>query len=137
VNIDLSTDSPPEPENTLKLAQAFAAIARTLNHHTRHHEALEYPGDADLVIRELSSAAGRLPQLLSQVGAWLEREQAAGRIAVTSAAGNSHLPAAMSARLRLERAAQVAWELQQALDYAAAETCGLAAAPAGEGDGDE
>ena len=127
MNIDLSTDAAPSPERTLQLAETMAGIVRTLNHATRHHEALKYPSDADRLIRELSLAASRLPQLLGQVSAWLEAEQAAGRIVM--AAGSrypSSVLAAEVARMRLEQAQAHARVLQQALDAAASVTSDMA-----------
>ena len=128
MNIDLSTDAPPSPERTLKLAGMLAEIVRTLNHQTRHHEALEFPSEADRLIRELSSAASRLPQLLGQIGAWLDRERVAGRIEVPAGefAGDARL-AAVTAGVRLEMASAIAAALQEALDDVARVTCNLAA----------
>ena len=105
-----------------------------MNHATRHREALEYPSDVDRVVRELSSAAARLPQLLSQVGAWLEHEDAE-RIAVPSGEyqGNPLLAVA-TARIRLDMASAIAAALQEALDDAARVTCDLAAVEAEEDD---
>jgi len=134
MDIDLSTAAPPSPGRTLKLAEAFAEIVRVLNHATMHHEALQYPSEADRLIREISSAASRLPQLLGQVGAWLEREDAAERITVPSGdyQGNPLLAVA-TARLRLDAASAVAAQLQEALDSAASVTCNLGATETGEG----
>ena len=131
----LSTDSPPSPERTKKLAETFAECVRVMNHATRHREALEYPSDVDRVVRELSSAASRLPQLLSQIGAWLAQEDAAERIAVPSGEyqGNPLLAVA-TARLRLDMASAIAAALQEALDDAARVTCDLAAVEAEEDD---
>ncbi len=136
MDIDLSTDTAPSPERTIKLAEMIAEAVRVLNHQTRHHEALRYPSEADRLIRELSSAAGRLPQLLGQVGAWLKREDADGRIEVPYGEyqGNPLLAVAM-ARLRLDAASAAATALQEALDSAASVTCDLGAG--GEGGRDE
>jgi hypothetical protein len=124
VTLDLNTGTPPSPERTRQLAETFAELARVMNHTTMHHEALAEPSDADRVVRELSSAAGRLPQLLGQIGAWLELEQDAGRI--QAARGEDTVMAVIAARLRLERAGQIAAELQETLDDAASVTSTLA-----------
>jgi len=133
MDIDLSTGAPPSPERTLKLAETFAESVRVLNHTTMHHEALGEPSEADRLIREVSSAVSRLPQLLGQVSAWLEREDAAEGIAVPSGEyqGNPLLAVA-TARLRLDRAQEIAHDLAEALDFAASVTSGLAAAETGE-----
>ena len=137
VSVALNIGIAPHPEYTLEVAGAIAEGVRLLNHHTRDHAALQYPAEVDRLIRELSSAAGRLPQLLAQVGAWLEREDAAERVAVPSGEyqGNPLLAVA-TARLRLDRAQEIARDLAEALDFAASVTSGLAAAETGEDDAD-
>ena len=133
MNIDLSTGAPPSPERTLQLAETLAEIVRVLNHQTMHHEALQYPAEADRVVRELLSAAERLPQLLGQVAGWLEAEQAAGRILPVAGDYAGRPDAAVAAaRLRLDMAAAAASVLRQELGNVAALTTNLAAAETGE-----
>jgi hypothetical protein len=128
VNLDLNPDAPPSPERTLQLAEALPEIVRWLNHQTRHHEALSDPSDADRVLRELATAAARLPQLLGQVTSWLHAEVYAGRVEMAS---GSRFPNAGLAedvvRLKLEAAAADAGRLQKALDAAASVTSDMAA----------
>ena len=128
MNLDLSTDAPPSPERTLQLAETIAEAVRVLGHATRHHEALRWPSDADRLIRELSLAVSRLPQLLEQVSGWLEAEAAAGRIEMDAGqwAGRPGL-AAEVARMKLEQAQAHARMLEQALDAAASVTSGMGA----------
>ena len=133
-DIDLSTSTPPSPARTLKLAGTLAEVVRCLNHATRDHEALEYPAEAHRLVGELSSAAERTPQLLSQVGGWLEREQAAGRIGTDD--GTWHAAKVTAARVRLDRAAQIAAELHEALDFAASAICHLTAVREDDDDDD-
>lgn len=137
-SVAINIGGPRDPQYVLELAEAFAEIVRALNHITRDHEALLYPSEADRLIREVSSAASRLPQLLGQVGAWLEQERAAGRIEVPSGefAGDARL-AVVTAGVRLEMASAIAAALQEALDDAARVTCGLAAPETGEGGTDD
>lgn len=134
MNIDLSTDTAPSPERTLQLAEAFAEIPRTLNHLTRHHEALRYPVDADRLLRELATAAARLPQLLGQVSRWLQQEQEAGRIEVTDGQ-YAGLPAraVATAAIRLDEAEAYAQNLQVVLGMAAEITSTMAAREGGSG----
>jgi hypothetical protein len=127
VNIDLSTSAPPSPERTRHLAETMAEIMRVLNHQTLHHEAFGEPADVDRLIREVSSAVSRIPQLIHQAGAWLKREQDEGRIEV--AAGTSYasaLAAVRSAVLRLGAADPAAEDLAEVLTHAASVTTDLA-----------
>jgi hypothetical protein len=128
VNLDLDPDAAPSPERTLQLAEALPEIVRTLNHQTRHHEALRDPSDADRLLREISTAAGRLPQLLEQATRWLEKEQEAGRIEMTGRRYPGSDLAVNVARLHLEMAAGDARHLQNSVDAALSVTCEMAAA---------
>jgi hypothetical protein len=132
VNIDLSTDAAPSPERTLQLAETFAQIARTLNHQTRHHEALKFPHEADRLIREISTAAGRLPQLLGQVSAWVNTEYEEGRVRLADAADPEAARAVLSVSSRLDSASQYAGLLEQMLQRAASETSTMTVAGNGE-----
>ena len=135
--VALNIGGPRDPRYVLEVAEAFAECIRVLNHLTRDHAALEYPAEADTLIRYLSRAAAMLPQLLGQVGAWLEQEDAAGRITVPAGEyrGNPLLAVA-SARLRLDMAVGAAAALRMELDNAAAVTTDLAGVPDGEEDDD-
>lgn len=135
MDIDLSADAAPSPEHTVQLAETFAEIVRTLNHQTRHHEALRYPHEADRVLREVSCAVSRLDQLLAQSGGWLEAERAAGRIEVTGGpyAGKPGT-AVIAARVSLDEARAQLTEAVTALEAAASVTSCMAAR---EGDSDE
>lgn len=127
MDIDLSTDAPASPARTRQLAEAFAEIARVLNHTTMHREALEVPSDADGVLRDAASAAARLPQLCSQVARWVAAEDAAGRIGVPSGewAGRPHT-AVTALQVRLDAARASAASLCADLEYAAQVTSDLA-----------
>jgi hypothetical protein len=127
MEIDLSTGAPPAPERTRQLAETFAEIVRVMNHATMDHAALGSPADADRVLREIASAASRLPQLLDQMARWLGREDDAERITVPSGEyrGNPLLAVA-TARALLEDASATAARLGEELEYAARVTSGLA-----------
>lgn len=128
MNIDLSTSAPPSPERTRQLAETLAEIMRVLNHQTRHPESIGEPSDVDRVVREMSSAASRLPQLLRQLAARLESAQSAGRImAVGGDYAGRPDAAVMAERVRLDVAGGAALVLAEELDHAAAITCDLAA----------
>jgi hypothetical protein len=88
VNIDLSTDTPASPVRTLQLAEAFAEIARVLNHTTADHAAFGVPANADRVLWEYITAVERMPQFLSQLARWVALEDGAGRVA--SPSGDPH-----------------------------------------------
>lgn len=66
MTVTIDIDGPREPEYVLELAEAFAEAVRALNHLTMSRESIVYPNQADHLIRCLSSAASRLPQLLEQ-----------------------------------------------------------------------
>jgi len=133
----LNIDAPPSSDYVLEVAEAVAEGVRTLNHQTRHHEALEYPSQADMLIRELSSAVSRLPQLLDQAAAWVEEEAAAGRILVPSGEWEG-VPgvAAVAVRLRADYARGLAEGLAEALSSLASVTCQLGTVETGEDDTD-
>ncbi len=127
VVITLNTDGPREPGYVLEVAEGLAESVRVLNHLTRDHAALEYPSEADRLIRELSSAAARLPQLLEQVARWLADEDAAGRIEVPSGEWAGLPGTAVTAlQVRLDAARAAAMALSADLDHAAHVTAALA-----------
>lgn len=132
MDIDLSTDAPPDPERTLKLAEALPEIVRYLNHQTMDHAALSGPADAERLFRALSVMARRLPQLLTQTARWIGAEQAAGRIAVRSGdyAGRPS-DAAWALRVRRDGAIVRAEDLGEALESMAEATSGMAGVEAG------
>ena len=135
MDIDLSTDTPPSPEHTLRLAETFAEAARRLNHQTMHHEALVLPSEAHRLIGEIATAVSRLPQLLEQQSRWLERERQAGGLAVAYGpfAGNPDL-AVVRARLSLDEARTSLYEAVTALEAAASVTAALTAREDGHDD---
>jgi len=94
VDIDLSTGAPASPERTRQLAEAFAELARVLNHATMDRAAFGVPSDIDRVLWEVEAAVSRLPQLLSQLTRWVAAEDAAGRVAVAGGEEQSGHPAA-------------------------------------------
>ena len=82
INVVLNPGAAVDHLYVLEVAEALAEAVRVLNHQTLHG-ALESPEDADVVVSALATMAHRLPQLLDQVGRWLEAEEAAGRLEVT------------------------------------------------------
>lgn len=128
MELDLSTGTPSSPERTLQLAEAMAEIVRTLNHQTRHHEALRYPSDADRLLREIETAAMRLPQLLDQIGSWVVTEVDAARIEITDGEWEGNLGGAVTAlRIRLDTARGDAEALSADLKRAASVTSTMGA----------
>lgn len=125
-SVALNIDAPPSPDYVLELAASIAEAVRVLNHQTRHHEALEFPSEADRIIREISSAASRLPQLLQQVSRWLNDEYADGRIRMTGGEFPQSVLAVMAVEARLEKAAEHAGALAEALTSAASVTSNMA-----------
>ena len=123
VVITLNTDGPREPGYVLEVAEGLAESVRVLCTLTRDHAALEYPSEADRLIREVSSAVHRLDQLLAQAGGWLEQERREGRIGVTGGpfTGEPGL-AAVRARLSLDEARACLTPAVTALEAAASVT---------------
>lgn len=81
--ITLDTGAPPDPAYLRQVAEALAECARVLAHLTAHREAIAAPGDADGLLRDISAACARLPQVVRQVREHLAREAAADRLEVT------------------------------------------------------
>ena len=136
--ITITTSAPADPATVTEYGDALPELVRALNHIPRHHEASDYPSDADRLIRNVAQAVGRLPQLLGQVDAWLAQEGAAGRITIPhSGHDGAPLAAVAAARVRLGAAGAAAIALQEALDSAASVTCDLEGTETGEDSGGE
>jgi hypothetical protein len=133
VEIKPGAGVPPSPERTLKLAEGFAEIARALNHATLDHAALRCPQDADQLLRDISAALSRVPQLLGQVADWLDAEYEEDRITVTGGEFPVRAVAVLAVRARLEEAAGHAGAAGITVGRAADVTGHMAA---GEEDGD-
>jgi len=67
-------------DDTITLARTAAEAIRGLNHATGCDAGLGQPAVAYDVLGALSLAASRLPQLIGQITAWLDRALAAGRL---------------------------------------------------------
>ena len=132
--LSITTAAPADPATVTEYGDALPELVRALAHITRHREALDYPADADRLIRNVARAASMLPQLLDQVARWLADEDAAGQVEM---AAGSRYPssslAAVVARMHLDAAQAAAGRLQEALDAAASVTCDMG----GTGDGGE
>ena len=127
VVITLNTDGPREPGYVLEVAEGLAESVRVLAHLTRDHEALQYPSEADRLLRELASAAARIPQLLAQAARWHAAEDAAGRIEVPSGEWAGRPGTAVTAlQVRLDAARATAAALAADLEHAAQVTSALA-----------
>jgi len=132
INVVLNPDAAVDHLYVLEVAEAASEAIRVLNEQTRHHEALESPEDADVVVSALATMAHRLPQLLDQVGHWLEAEAQAGHLEVTSGKFAGRPGAVANAvRILLDAAAVRFREAETALEAAHQVTGTMA--PAGEG----
>jgi hypothetical protein len=67
-------------DDTIALARTAAEAIRGLNHATGCDAGLGQPAAAYDILGALSLAASRLPQLLTQIAAWLDRALTAGRL---------------------------------------------------------
>lgn len=102
-------------------AEAAAEAVRTLNHATRPGARLTGPVDVYDVLGALALLAGRLPQVLSQLQAFLIAEHTAGRIAIVDDQHTSDPAAAVADLSRsLDGAAGHADLMGQALKRAQA-----------------
>lgn len=84
VTVTLDTSGPADPAYILEVARAVAEGMRVLGHLTRHPEAFRDPADTERVLREISSAAARAPQVLDQVNARIRAWHEAGELGVAS-----------------------------------------------------
>ena len=66
--------------STVEHAASAAEAVRALNHLTLGRGTPGEPAELDRLVAELAIMAGRLPQLLGQLGGWLDAEQHAGRL---------------------------------------------------------
>lgn len=114
--IELNNDGPHSPETAQQAADMVAEGIRYLNHATAPGAGgLESPQDVYGLLGALSTAAGRLPQLLGQVSAWLQDECAAGRLRADQ---GSSIAAVAEAGGWFMRANDAAGALQYALGQA-------------------
>ena len=133
--ITLNADGPREPGYVLEVAEGVAEGVRVLCHLTRDHEALQYPSEADRLLRDISCAVSRLDQLLAQAGGWLDAERREGRITVTGGpyAGRPG-SAVVAAKAALDEARKRLAQGVTALEIAASVTSCLAVREDGDGD---
>lgn len=107
------------------IADEIAERVRELNHVTRGHDALEYPGDLYSVVADLKLMADRLPQAFDQMGRWLAAEHRAGRVAHDQGRDVSEYVGAVIEAL--QRAGEDATTLSASLDTAHEMSAGLKA----------
>ena len=79
-------DGPYREDRTTGAAELAAEALRYLNYATGPHAGLPYPATVYAVAGSLSLAAGRLGQLMTNLGVYLSRELAAGRLGEDSGA---------------------------------------------------
>jgi hypothetical protein len=111
-----------DPKSPAEVADQAAEAIRALNRQL-HQGALRYAADVYDIIGALKTAAGRLPQALGELAAWLEREQAAGRLGHVS--GEDAAQYALAAADALRRAGDDAVAMDAALENAHAAASGL------------
>ena len=104
------------PDATLALARTAAETIRALNHATLGGGGLAQPADAYQLLGELALAASRLPQLLAQIGRWLDGALIAGQLGCDD--GTDPAIAVSGAWVFLSDARAAADGLTQHLDYA-------------------
>lgn len=106
-----------EPKTPAQLADDAAEAIRALNHATQSSRpGWEFPADAYSVVGELGTLVMRLPQLLQQVEAHIQRLSDADHI--RSDRGGDGAEEVTAARDALGRASTDAVSMQAALDTA-------------------
>jgi hypothetical protein len=101
---------------TIENAATAAEAVRALNHLTLGRRALGEPAELDRLVAELAMMAGRLPQLLRQLGGWLDAEQHAGRLRSDDTTDPARIVDRAAAELT--EAGHAAHDLGRALDDA-------------------
>jgi hypothetical protein len=77
----LRPDGPHSPAYTRDVGNVLAEAVRVMNYATlAEAPGLEYPSDADRLLRDVLTALDRLPQLLGQVRVWLDGQASAGAV---------------------------------------------------------
>jgi hypothetical protein len=110
----------------LGLGEQAAQAIRDLNHHTRSSDAFDDPAELCCLLADLGATAHGLPQLLSQLAAWLSHEHARERLQADTGTCPGELAAHATAALT--DAARHAYRLGAALDTAQQYTAHLATA---------
>ncbi len=106
VELDRRLDGPHADEHTTAAAHLAAEAVRFLNYATGSHspQGLTYPATAYTITADLALAAGRMPQLLDQLAAWLKTQEAAGRLAMDDRSPARVAVINATARLEVARA---------------------------------
>ncbi len=122
-------DGPHREDRTTGAAELAAETLRYLNYATGLQAGLPYPATVYSVTGSLSLAAGRLGQLMANLGGYLNRELAAGRLGEDSGAD----PAATVAQAlyHLSVAAAAASDLAAALSAVQSDLSGTHYRPDG------
>lgn len=113
-----------------QLGEQTAEAVRALNHLTRPGAGgVRDPAEVCEIVAALACTAGRLPQLLGQLNAWLAGQQRAGRLRVDDGAPSPDPAVAVAAVIGdLAQASRCAHDAGLALDAAHQHLAHLAAA---------
>lgn len=113
--IDLNPDRPHSPERTAEAGTFFDALSRLITYATMPGRGgIEFPADVYVLVAELYSATGRLPQICEQMDTFLRQQEATGRlyearsldVAGQVSKASAHLAQAAGAAEALTRALQ-------------------------------
>ena len=119
---------PETNTGTVELADAAARAVRDLNHRTRGPDAFTGPAQLYRLVGELAQLADGLPQLVNQLGRWLQDEHDADRVRSDDHADAG--PAVARATMQLADAGDAARDLAHALGRAQQRLAPLGAPPA-------
>ena len=107
---------PQAHTGTVELADTAAQTVRELNHHTRGPDAFTGPAQLYRLVGELVLLANSLPQLLDQLGCWLDTAHDADRVRADDHADPG--PTVTRATTQLADAADAARDLAHLLGRA-------------------
>ena len=80
-DLDLNPDGPHSPAHTFEAGQLFDDCSRFLVYATMARKGgLVYPADAYRLLGDVCSATGRLSQMCEQLTAFLQAQEATGRL---------------------------------------------------------
>lgn len=134
-DLRLNPDGPHSPGHTAEAGQLFDDCSRFLCYATMPGKrGLEYPGEVYRLVADLYTATGRFPQVCEQLGAFLEAQQATGRLYEDRS--RDVCAQVEQALVHLDHASAEASKLTRALQAVQADIAGLGVHQCGDGDED-
>jgi hypothetical protein len=132
--LETAAGGPHDPDATVAVAWLAAEAVRYLNYASRSDEGVEFASTLYTVAGALSLAASRIPQLASQVRAWLDANSGRLRNDDGTPVSDTLAAAGASGQAAADTATLLAIHLRQ-LQNALAATSSRSPRPAGEARG--